>query len=137
MTLSSIPMPSGQALALKRGSSNLRHIRDAMTVPIDTGSCAVLVSTETFPHHAEVLVPHPGITTVAKASLLPGKPCCPWRLPGSPGTLRLGACVLVCPLSRFSRKVAMIYEPWTVLAECSGGLDYSFPEEAVCLEMAR
>lgn len=31
----------------------------------------------------------------------------------------------------------LIYEPWTVLAECSGGLDYSFPEEAVCLEMAR
>lgn len=101
MTLSSIPMLSEQALAPKRGSSNLRHIRDAITVPIDTGSCAVLGSTETFPHLAGVLVPHPGITTAAKSSLLPGKPCSLQLLPGSHGTLWLGACMSVC-LSPFT-----------------------------------
>lgn len=75
-----------------------------MTVPIGAGSCAVLGSTETFPHLAEVLVPHPGmLTSAAKALLLPGKPCCPWRLPRSRGTLWLGACMSVrlSPLTIF------------------------------------
>lgn len=61
-------------------------------------------------------------------------PTCPGAM-GPHGWVR--ACRSVCLLSQLSRKAAVIYEPRTVLAECSGGLDYSFPEEAVCLEMAR
>lgn len=69
-------------------------------------------------------------------SLLPGK-LLPLAPGGAGGPSAGCVCRSACFLSRVSRKAAVIYEPWTVLAECSGGLDYSFPEEAVCLEMAR